>query len=103
MSFAYTVTASFTDSAVADELIDWLVGGHLADVCEAGAQDAEVVQLDGTPVRIQVRYHFADREAFAAYERDHAERLRGEGRERFTAERGVSFERSTGLVIARHP
>lgn len=103
MSFAYTVTATFADAAVADEMIDWLAGGHLADVCEAGAQDAEVIRRDGTPVSLEVRYHFADREAFAAYEREHAERLRAEGRERFTAERGVSFARSTGLVIAHHP
>jgi hypothetical protein len=45
-----------------------------------------------------VRYHFPSREAFAAYERDHAPRLRADGLRRFPPERGVSYRRSVGVV-----
>jgi hypothetical protein len=74
---------------------------HLADVCAAGAIDAEVVRLDGEPVRCEARYHFASREAFAAYERGHAARLRAEGLKRFPPGPGLRYTRTTGPVIAR--
>lgn len=98
--FAYTVTCTFDDPAIADEWIAWLRDTHLADVCAAGALDAEVIRLDGSPCRCEVRYHFASRESFAAYERDHAPRLRAEGLQRFSPERGLKYERSTGEVRA---
>jgi hypothetical protein len=95
----YTVSSEFDDARVADEFTAWLVDQHLADVCAAGALDAELVRLDGDPPRIEVRYHFASREAFAAYERDHAPRLRAEGLARFPPARGVRMQRSIGLKI----
>jgi hypothetical protein len=99
---AYTVTATFADAGVADEWIAWLRGEHLAEVCAAGALDAEVIRLDGTPLRCEVRYHFASRAAFAAYERDHAPRLRSAGLQRFPAERGVQYQRSVGESVSAH-
>ena len=35
--FAYTVTATFADSRVADEWITWLRNGHIGQVLEGGA------------------------------------------------------------------
>ena len=100
--FSYTVACALDDPAVADEWIAWLRDEHIADVCAAGALDAEVIRLDGTPVRCEVRYHFASREAFAAYERDHAPRLREEGLKRFPLQRGLTYDRRTGEVcVAR--
>ena len=97
--FTYTVRCTFSDPAVVDEWIAWLRDEHLADVCAAGAVDAEVVRLDGEPLRIEVRYRFADRAAFDRYERDHAPRLREEGLRRFPLERGLSYARRTGEIV----
>jgi hypothetical protein len=104
--FSYTVAAEFDDLAVADEWLAWMRGGHLQDVCDAGAIDAEAIRVDTAPgdaARCEARYHFASREAFARYERDHAPRLRAEGLARFPASRGVRYVRSTGEVVASTP
>src|SRR5262249_30223204 len=77
---AYTVTCELDDPAVAEGWIAWLLTKHVRDVCDAGALEATVIRLDGppSPVVLEVRYRFVSREAFAAYERDHAPRLRAE-------------------------
>lgn len=93
-SFHYTVLCQAETPALADALEAWLVEGHVEDVCEAGALEAEVVRRDDG-VSLEVRYLFASRAAFLAYERDHAPRLRADGLARFPA--GVKFERATGL------
>ena len=102
---AYTVGCTFDDAAVAQEWIGWLRDGHLAELCDAGALDAEVIEFPtmpgaGSQIRCEARYHFASREAFAAYERDHAPRLRAAGLKRFPPERGVRYGRSLGEVAA---
>lgn len=97
---SYVVAATFTDGAVADEWLAWLRGGHVAAVLAGGAESAEVVELDAKEGRsFEVRYRFGSREAFVAYERDHAPRLREEGLRLFGPERGVSYRRTTGLVV----
>ncbi len=70
---------------------------HLADVCAAGAQSAELI-VDG--LRCETRYTFADRAAFDAYERDHAPRLRDEGLQRFPLSLGLTYSRTTGKRVA---
>ena len=103
---AYTVACTFTDPAVAAAWIEWLRGGHLADVCAAGALDAQAVRLDDPEsgkVRCEARYRFASRRAFEAYERDHAPRLRAEGLARFPLELGLAYERTVADVVAAHP
>ena len=96
---AYTVAATFTDPAVADEWLAWLRGGHLAKVIAAGALDAEVVELDAAEGRsFEARYHFPSREAFARYEREHAPGLREEGARLFGPEK-VSYRRSVGASL----
>jgi hypothetical protein len=97
----YTVSSEFDDAALADEYCEWLVGRHLADVCAAGAIQAELVRFDGTPPRVEARYQFASRAAFEDYERDHAPRLRAEGLALFPAERGVRMQRSVGELLSR--
>jgi len=95
--FAYVVRVTIEDAAVRASFAAWLADRHVADVCAAGALDAEIVAIDGAP-SIEVRYRFASRDAFAAYERDHAPRLRADG---IAALGGAqaSFARSTGDVI----
>lgn len=111
--FSYTVIAEFDDSRIAEEWIAWLRDDHLKQVCDAGAQDAEVIRLDSPvavsdvtghrPVRCEVRYHFDSRVAFDRYAREHAPRLREEGLERFPSERGIRYQRMTGEVVAQGP
>ena len=98
---AYTVAATFVDSAVAEEWLRWLREEHLAQVIAGGASDAEVIEFDGPGRSFEVRYHFASRSAFAEYESAHAPRLRAEGLQRFPVERGVTYRRSVGVVVAR--
>lgn len=95
---AYTVRCTFTDANVADEWVAWLRDEHVADVCRGGAESATVVRLDGDPITLEVRYRFPSRDAFDAYERDHAPALRDEGLRRFPLERGLRYERSVGTI-----
>lgn len=75
----------------------WLLDGHFADVIAAGALSARLTRFDDAPLTLEATYRFASREAFAAYERDHAPRLRAEGRALFPE--GVRFERRLGEVL----
>jgi hypothetical protein len=99
----YTVAASFADAAVADEWLTWLRAGHVADVLAGGAARAEIVALDGPGREFEVRYEFPSRAALDTYLEQHAPRLRAEGLARFPPERGVSYRRSVGEVVAAFP
>ena len=104
---AYTVYTTFTDGSLADEWLRWLRDGHVAEVMNGGATDAEIIELDAAPNvppgtrAFEVRYRFPSREHFARYETDHAPRLRAEGLKLFPVERGVSYRRAVGAVIMR--
>ena len=103
MKIAYTVSCTFTDPAIADRWMDWLENGHLADVVDAGAESAYAVRLDGEPACCEARYVFASREAFEAYERDHAPRLREEGLTLFPLDLGLEYARSLGEIRSVWP
>src|SRR5262249_30595736 len=96
----YTVGATFTESALAEEWLRWLRAGHIAEVLAGGATFAEIVRMDGTPHSYEVRYRFPSREAFARYEQQHAPQLRAEGLRLFPPEKGVSYRRTVGIVVA---
>lgn len=101
--FAYSVICQFVGPDPKDTARrwqEWLTSRHLADVLAAGARTAEVVVWDGEPLTLEVRYMFANREAFTTYERDHAPRLRAEGLALFPPnELGLTFRRQTGEII----
>ena len=99
MQLSYTVAAEFNDEQMAQAWLNWLRGGHIAQVIAGGATTAEIVHLDGEPNRYEVRYDFPSREVFEDYERDHAPRLRAEGAALFPSEKGVVYRRTTGVVI----
>jgi len=110
LMFTYTLSVTFEDAHTGAQWLSWMRDEHLAEVCAAGALDAEVIAADATTAasspghpRYEVRYHFSSREAFARYERDHAPRLRAAGLKRFAPERGVKYERWTGEVALSHP
>lgn len=94
----YTVAVTFPDRETAEAWRAWLANGHVADVKAGGALAAEVIGVDGG-LRYEVRYRFADRAAFEAYERDHAPRLRAEGRSLFPPERGIIYDRQTAELL----
>lgn len=101
MAIEYVVRCFCDTPASSAAMERWLVEGHLADVCAAGALSASAVRFDDAPLVVEARYRFASREAFAAYERDHAPRLRAEGKTRFAE--GVRFERRLGEVLGEEP
>ncbi len=84
--------------ATAREFVDWLANSHVRAVIRGGASGATIVRLDGGPIRVETRYLFPSRQAFGAYERDHAPALREDGVRRF-GDRGVIFERRVGEVV----
>jgi hypothetical protein len=99
----YTVTAEVAAAGTLDAWLAWLPA-HVQAVLAAGAQAAELSRLDGgPPFRAQVRYRFADRDAFAAYERDHAPRLRAEGLAAFPPSRGLTLSRTLAEVVLDLP
>lgn len=98
---AYMVIATLPSEAVAEEYVEWLLGGHVAAVAEGGATVGEVIRLDvedGDPPRVMSRYEFASRGAFERYVREVAPALRAEGLEKFGPGRGVGYQRFVGEV-----
>lgn len=99
---AYTVCATFQNHDLAEQWLAWLRDGHIAEVVSGGAIDAEIIELDGAaPARaFEVRYRFPSRESFELYENEHAPRLRTEGLKLFPVEKGISYRRVIGRVVA---
>lgn len=94
--YAYTVGMQFQSAPCRLHWQHWLLEEHLRDVLRAGALRAELVELSETA--LEARYLFADADAYAAYERDHAPRLRAEGLRKATETGEVTFVRSTGVL-----
>lgn len=105
---SYVVRCAFADRDAMEGFLRWLRDRHVADVCAAGAEDAEIDVLDpiggAHPNAVEIRYRFASREAFARYEREEAPRLRAEGLAELArlgvAPAGVTFARTTGERVA---
>ena len=97
MAIEYVVRCVCENDEICTRMERWLLDGHLADVVAAGAARADLVRFDDAPLTLEGRYRFADRDGFAAYERDHAPRLRAEGGALFPD--GVRFERRVGDVL----
>ena len=102
MAFSYVVHIAFPDRASMEACLAWLSDRHVADVCAAGASDAELVRLDQEHA-LEARYRFPSREAFERYEREDAPRLRADGLAQIAriglAKEQVTFVRSTGEVV----
>jgi hypothetical protein len=105
--FLYAVRSRFTNHEVRAEFIAWLSDGHLADVVNAGALDAELVELEAEgadePGDVESRYHFASRAAFEAYAAGPAVALRAEGMAKFPPERGIVMTRVFARSLVRVP
>ncbi|HLP83206.1 MAG TPA: hypothetical protein VK157_02560 [Phycisphaerales bacterium] len=99
----YAVIATLPDEPTRRRYVDWLLGGHIQQVCAGGATAASVIRLDGQPLRVMARYTFPTRDALERYIATDAPRLRAEGLALFGPETGVSFERLTGEVAGDHP
>lgn len=99
MPLRYTVGVTLPDQATADRWLAWLRDGHIADVLGGGATAAQVCQLAGGGFNYEVVYRFPSPEAFAAYERDHAPRLRAEGLRLFPVEAGITYRRGVAEIV----
>jgi hypothetical protein len=105
--FLYVVRCIFDAREPMQKFLAWLRDRHVADVCRAGAEDAEITLFDPSDDHehaIEVRYRFSSREAFERYEREEAPRLRAEGiaeaaRLGLAPGRGVVMKRCTGEGI----
>lgn len=90
------------DAAIADDYATWLAP-HIEEVLAVeGFTSADwwIVEPDGEDtahVRWCVQYHVESRRALAAYFRNHAERLRGDGLARF----GGQFAASRRVLLPR--
>jgi hypothetical protein len=77
----------------------FVLEGHADAVVAGGAMSAAVVRLDGEgTIRVQSKYRFPNRAAFARYESETAPVLRADGVARF-GDKGITFERSVGAVV----
>ena len=101
--YRYTVRCQFTgdDPEVARRWLCWLTETHIADVMQAGASGAEIVQMGEQSGAWEIRYRFADREAFQRYLEQHADDLRADGASRFPVESGLHYSRTHGQVVYR--
>lgn len=100
-AIAYSVVATLPDQQTADEYVAWLEDGHVDKVVEGGAHSAMIVRMvePESPTQVEVRYIFANRQAFDRYVSLAAPGLRAEGLRKFPPERGVRFDRRLGEVI----
>ncbi|MBX3363956.1 MAG: DUF4286 family protein [Phycisphaeraceae bacterium] len=99
----YRVVAIIPNPELADRYAQWLIRGHLQDVCNAGATSAAAVRVrpadPSAPIRIESHYTFPSLAHFDEYERLHAPALRQEGLAAFGPETGIRFERTTGETL----
>jgi heme-degrading monooxygenase HmoA len=101
MNILYEVNLA-VQQEVADEYADWLKG-HIAEILKIdGFLGAEWLSDDETSgdgrVCWTVHYRLRSREAFDAYMRDHAPRLREDGMRRF----GGKFSATRKVLSIRH-
>jgi len=85
---------------MADAWVAWLHQGHIDKVLAAGATNAELSRVPGDEIACRVTYHFPSWDAFTAYERDHAPRLRAEGLALFPIEKGIRYHRSVDEIAS---
>lgn len=97
----YSVTATLPISMI-DDYLAWL-DRHIDEVVQAGALDARVIVYHPSDQsqQVETQYTFADKHAFDSYERDHAPRLREEGKRLFASKSGVQFTRKLGEIHFR--
>lgn len=99
----YTVSVTLPEATTADRFVAWLRGGHIAEVLAGGAIAATIQLRDGDPITFDIMYQFPSRAAFDVYEREHAPRLREEGRQMFPPADGIVYQRNVAEVIAAFP
>ncbi len=95
----YIVGVTLPDQTTADRWLAWLRDGHIAEVMAGGATSATIIQFTEPPLTFEIDYRFPSAATFAEYERDHAPRLRAEGRQSFPPENGIVYRRTTATII----
>lgn len=100
-AIAYTVFVSLPDEPTAREYVGWLQDGHLAAVITGGATSAQIIRIQSgsDPIQLEIRYLFPNQQVFDRYVAEVAPALRADGVRRFPPERGIRFERKSGVVV----
>ena len=96
----YIVRCQFTDAAVAQQWVDWLLDGHIAEVCAGGALTGVLCRPVGQGLQYEVHYDFPSRTVFDRYEADVAPGLRDAGLQKFPLELGLSYSRSVLSLVS---
>lgn len=104
MSALYTVTATFTDQATAQEWEDWMRNGHMQALLDCGALEAQLIRWtdppeDGSAIHMTAHYRFPSSEVLETYLHEHAEELRKDGLMKFPISRGITYSRRIGDVL----
>lgn len=95
----YAVQATLVDEAARDRYIEWLLDGHVDEVCHwALGAEVVIIQRNETsdPVRALSIYWFESPEHFAKYEAEGAPSLRAEGIALAERLGGIQFQRELG-------
>lgn len=100
-AIAYTVSVTLPDEPTAREYIGWLEDGHLAAVIAGGATSSQIIRIQSSTdqIQLEIRYLFPNQQVFDRYVAEVAPALRADGVRRFPPERGIRFERKSGVVV----
>lgn len=93
-----TITATFTEQAVAEEWVAFLREQQIDEMLANGASEAEILRVDNPSIMVEVRYRFASRSAFNLFQLNHGAKQMALMLSKFPPTRGVNFERSIAKI-----
>lgn len=94
----YTVYAAIQTQEVLKEFVDWLKGGHMQALIDAGALSGEIAIVESDTIKVEVHYIFPSRSVLQAYFDGPALLLREDGKTRFIDTNKVVFSRSIATI-----
>ena len=94
----YVVSAVIQSQEVLTEFVDWLKGGHMQALLDAGALSAEIDIVEGDCIKVDIHYIFPDRATLQAYFDGPALLLREDGKRRFIDTNKIIFSRSIATI-----
>jgi hypothetical protein len=99
VSILYTVTCRIDTPENETRWLGWLEREHIADVVAAGAESAEICRRLDAERTYDIHYRFANRDAYEAYIKHHAPRLREQGAKIFPPGDSFAYSRAAGEII----
>lgn len=96
----YIVSGILQNQEVLTEFLDWLKGGHIQALLDAGALSSEIDIVESDSIRVDIHYIFPDRATLQAYFDGPATALREDGKKRFIDTNKIVFSRSIATIDA---